>query len=39
MLLLGAALGKRLLDRIPERLFPRLIEGILVVSGLQLFLT
>lgn len=38
VLLLGAALGKRLLDRVPARRFPRLIEGILVVSGAQLLL-
>lgn len=38
VLLLGAYLGKRLLDRVPEQLFPRLIEGVLLVSGGQLLL-
>ncbi|MDP9372728.1 MAG: hypothetical protein M3Q65_09810 [Chloroflexota bacterium] len=38
VLMLGAALGKRLLDRVPERVFPRLIEGVLLVGGLQLLL-
>ena len=31
----GSYVGKRLLDRLPERIFPFLIEGVLVVSGLQ----
>lgn len=39
VLLVGAAIGKRLLDRVPERLFPRLVEVVLLVSGLQLLLT
>ncbi|MDP3208943.1 MAG: sulfite exporter TauE/SafE family protein [Rhodoglobus sp.] len=32
----GTFTGKRLLDRIPERVFPRVVEAVLVVSGLQL---
>ena len=39
VLLLGAALGKRLLDRVPERIFPRLVEAVLLVGGLHLLLT
>jgi uncharacterized membrane protein YfcA len=39
VLLLGAFIGKRLLDRVPERVFPRLIEAVLLLSGLQLLLT
>jgi uncharacterized protein len=39
VLLVGAALGKRLLDRVPERLFPQLVEAALLISGLQLLLT
>lgn len=34
----GTYLGKRLLDRLPERLFPPLVEVALVISGLQLLL-
>lgn len=30
----GSYLGKRLLNRVPERMFPRIIEGVLVVAGL-----
>ena len=36
--MLGAALGKRLLVRVPARVFPRIIEAVLLVSGLQLLL-
>ena len=28
-------IGKRLLDRVPERLFPIIIELVLIISGLQ----
>ncbi len=38
VMVLGTYLGKRLLDRVPERVFPRLVEAVLVVSGLQLLL-
>lgn len=38
VLILGSYLGKRLLDRVPERYFPILIELVLVVSGLQFLL-
>ncbi len=31
----GSYVGKRLLDRLPERVFPLLIEAVLIVSGLQ----
>ena len=35
-LLIGAAIGKHLLDRVPERIFPRLVEAVLLLSGVQL---
>ncbi len=31
----GSYVGKRLLDRLPEQMFPLLIEAVLIVSGLQ----
>lgn len=39
VLMLGAFLGKRLLDRVPERVFPTIVEAVLLASGLQLLLT
>ena len=39
VMILGSYLGTRLLARVPERLFPFIIEVVLVVSGLQLLLT
>jgi uncharacterized membrane protein YfcA len=38
VLILGSYVGKRILDRVPERIFPRIIEAVLLVSGLQLLL-
>ena len=38
MMILGSYLGKRLLARLPERLFPLVIDVVLVISGLQLVL-
>lgn len=35
VMILGSYLGKRLLDRLPERLFPVLIEAVLIVAGAQ----
>lgn len=35
ILILGSLIGKRLLDRVPERVFPIIIEVVLIVSGLQ----
>ncbi len=34
VMFVGSWLGKRLLDKVPERLFPYIIEGVLVVAGL-----
>lgn len=34
VMLLGSYLGKRILDRVPERVFPLIIEGVLVAAGL-----
>ena len=34
VMFLGSYLGKRLLDKLPERLFPYLIEGVLLFAGL-----
>jgi uncharacterized membrane protein YfcA len=39
VMILGSYLGKRLLASVPERLFPLIIEVVLLVSGLQLLLT
>ena len=39
VMILGSYLGKRLLARVPERLFPIIIEIVLVASGLQLLLS
>lgn len=39
VMILGSYLGKQLLTRVPERLFPLIIEVVLIVSGLQLLLT
>jgi uncharacterized protein len=38
VLILGSYIGKRLLDWVPQRYFPILIELVLVVSGLQFLL-
>ena len=34
VMILGSFLGKRILDRVPERVFPYIIEGVLVAAGL-----
>jgi uncharacterized protein len=34
----GSYIGKRLLDRVPEHVFPILIEAVLIVGGLQFLL-
>jgi uncharacterized protein len=39
VMIAGSYVGKRLVDRLPERVFPLLVEAALVVSGLQLLLT
>lgn len=38
IMIAGTYLGKRILDRLPARLFPQLVEVVLVISGLQLLL-
>jgi uncharacterized membrane protein YfcA len=38
VMIAGTYLGKRLVDRLPERVFPVLVEAALVVGGLQLLL-
>jgi uncharacterized protein len=38
VMIVGTYLGKSSLDRLPPRLFPLLVELVLVVSGLQLLL-
>ncbi len=38
VMILGSYLGKRLLDHVPERVFPLLVELVLVTSGLQFVL-
>jgi uncharacterized membrane protein YfcA len=38
VMIVGTYLGKRVLDRIPPRFFPALIELVLVISGTQLLL-
>lgn len=38
VMILGSYVGKRILDRVPERVFPFLIEAVLIVSGLQFLL-
>ncbi|MFH1141014.1 MAG: sulfite exporter TauE/SafE family protein [Chloroflexota bacterium] len=35
VMFVGSWLGKRLLERLPERFFPYIIEGVLVVAGVQ----
>ncbi|MDO8751409.1 MAG: sulfite exporter TauE/SafE family protein [Dehalococcoidia bacterium] len=35
VMFVGSWLGKRLLSRLPERFFPYIIEGVLVVAGVQ----
>jgi len=35
LMIAGSYLGKRMLDRLPERIFPLLVEAVLVISGLQ----
>jgi hypothetical protein len=35
VMILGSFLGKRVLDRLPERVFPILIEAVLIITGLQ----
>ena len=39
VMIVGSYLGKRPLARVPERLFPIIIEVVLVVGGLQLLLS
>ena len=39
VMIAGSYLGKRLVDRLPEGIFPVLVEVALVVSGLQLLRT
>ena len=34
IMFLGSYLGKRVLTRLPERVFPYIIEGVLIVSGI-----
>jgi len=34
VMILGSFLGKRILDRVPERVFPYIIEAVLVAAGL-----
>ena len=34
VMILGSYLGKRILNRVPERFFPYIIEGVLIVAGL-----
>jgi uncharacterized membrane protein YfcA len=38
IMIAGTYLGKHILDRLPPRVFPPLVEIVLVVSGLQLLL-
>jgi uncharacterized membrane protein YfcA len=38
-MILGSYIGKQIVDGLPERLFPILIEAVLVISGLHLLLT
>ncbi len=38
VMIAGTSIGKRLLDRLPEHLFPWLVEAVLVLSGLQFLL-
>lgn len=33
VMFLGSGIGKRLLNRVPERVFPYVVEGVLVVAG------
>ena len=35
VLIVGSWTGKKILDRVPESAFPRLIEGVMIVAGLQ----
>jgi len=39
VMVFGSYLGRRIVDRVPERVFPWLVEAVLVVSGLQLLLS
>ncbi len=39
VMILGTYAGKRLLDRLPPHRFPLLVEGALVVSGVQLIVS
>lgn len=39
LMLLGTYVGTRLLDRVPPRIFPLLVEAVLIVSELQLLLS
>jgi uncharacterized membrane protein YfcA len=34
IMILGSWLGKRIVDRLPERVFVAIIEGVLIVAGL-----
>jgi hypothetical protein len=38
VMIAGSFAGKRLLDRLPDRVFPWIIEAVLVISGLQFLL-
>ena len=35
VMIIGSYAGKRVLDRVPPRVFPMIIEGVLVVAGLM----
>ena len=39
VMIAGSYVGKRLLERLPPNVFPRLVEAALVVSGLQLLIS
>jgi uncharacterized membrane protein YfcA len=38
LMVAGSAVGKRIVDRLPERVFVALIEAVLVVAGLGFLL-
>jgi uncharacterized protein len=35
VLIVGSWLGKRILDRVPARVFPTIVEGVIVIAGAQ----
>ncbi len=39
VMFVGSWLGKHILNRLPERFFPYIIEGVLVVAGVQFLIT